>query len=31
MKIFADSACDLPKAYYAEHDVHLLPIRVEID
>lgn len=31
MKIFADSACDLPKAYYEEHDVHVLPLRVEID
>lgn len=31
MKIFTDSACDLPKAYYAEHDVHLFPLRVEID
>ncbi|WP_020189231.1 DegV family protein [Kurthia sp. Dielmo] len=30
MKIFTDSACDLPKAYFTEHDVHLFPLRVEI-
>ena len=31
MKIFADSGCDLPKAYYEEHDVVLLPLRVLLD
>ncbi len=31
MKIFADSASDLSKAYYEEHDVHLFPLRVEIN
>lgn len=30
MKIFTDSACDLPKAYYSDHDVHLFPLRVEV-
>lgn len=31
MKIFADSACDLPKSFFAENDVTLLPLRVLID
>lgn len=31
MKIFADSASDLSKAYYEERDVHLFPLRVEIN
>ena len=31
MKIFADSGCDLPKAYYEQHDVVLLPLRVSLN
>lgn len=31
MKIFADSACDLPKSFFTENDVTLLPLRVLID
>ncbi|QTD41213.1 DegV family protein [Sporosarcina sp. Te-1] len=31
MRIFADSGCDLPKSYFEEHDVTLLPLRVLID
>ncbi|HEX5564818.1 MAG TPA: DegV family protein [Sporosarcina sp.] len=30
MKLFADSACDLPKAYFDENDVTLIPLRVLI-
>lgn len=31
MKIFADSACDLPKSYYDTNPVTLIPLRVQID
>ena len=31
MKIFADSACDLPKSFYETHPVTLIPLRVHID
>lgn len=31
MKIFADSACDLPHDYFAENDVALVPLNVLID
>jgi len=31
MRIFADSACDLPKAYYETNPVTLIPLRVHID
>lgn len=31
MKIFTDSGCDLPKAYYEDHDVVLLPLRVQLN
>lgn len=31
MRIFADSACDLPKSFYEENDVTLFPLRVLID
>ena len=31
MRIFADSACDLPKPFYEENDVTLLPLHVLID
>jgi DegV family protein with EDD domain len=31
MKIFADSACDLPKSFFEENDVALFPLRVLID
>ena len=31
MRIFADSACDLPKSFFAENDVTLLPLHVLID
>ena len=31
MRIFADSASDLPKSFYAENDVTLLPLHVLID
>lgn len=31
MRIFADSPCDLPKPFYAENDVTLLPLHVLID
>ncbi|MEG0381572.1 MAG: DegV family protein, partial [Kurthia sp.] len=31
MKIFADSGCDLPKAYYKDHNVVLLPLRVQLN
>lgn len=31
MKIFADSACDLPKAFFEENDVTIFPLHVLID
>lgn len=31
MKIFADSACDLPKSFYEEAQVHLIPLHVLMD
>lgn len=31
MKIYADSACDLPKSFYPDNNVHLFPLRVELD
>ncbi|MGE7941680.1 DegV family protein [Lysinibacillus xylanilyticus] len=31
MKIFTDSGCDLPKSYYEEHNIELLPLRVELN
>ena len=31
MRIFADSACDLPKSFFEENDVTLLPLHVLID
>lgn len=31
MKLFADSGCDLPKEYFGENDVHLIPLRVNIN
>lgn len=31
MKIFTDSGCDLPKNYYEDHDVVLLPLRVQLN
>ena len=31
MKIFTDSACDLPKGYYEEHQVSLFPLRVHLN
>ncbi|MFJ7735929.1 DegV family protein [Lysinibacillus sp. NPDC097287] len=31
MRIFTDSGCDLPKAYYEDHDVVLLPLRVQLN
>ncbi|MBE1555054.1 DegV family protein [Sporosarcina limicola] len=31
MRIFADSACDLPKSFFEENDVTLIPLRVLID
>lgn len=31
MKIFTDSGCDLPKSYYEENDVILLPLRVQVN
>lgn len=31
MRIFTDSGSDLPKAFYAENDVHLFPLRVLLD
>lgn len=31
MKIFTDSACDLPKSYYGEHQVSLFPLRVHVN
>lgn len=31
MRIFADSACDLPKSFYETNPVTLIPLRVHID
>lgn len=31
MRLFADSACDLPKSFYDENDVTLLPLHVLMD
>ncbi len=31
MKIFADSACDLPKSFFQDNDVTLFPLHVLID
>jgi DegV family protein with EDD domain len=31
MKLFADSACDLPKSFFDENDVTLLPLHVLMD
>ncbi|MHA6258444.1 DegV family protein [Sporosarcina sp. CAU 1771] len=31
MRIFADSACDLPKSFYEENNVSLIPLHVIID
>jgi DegV family protein with EDD domain len=31
VRILADSACDLPKSFYEEHHVTLLPLKVEIN
>lgn len=31
MRIFADSACDLPKHFFDEHQVSLIPLHVLID
>ena len=31
MKIFTDSGCDLPKSYYKENDIVLLPLRVHLN
>lgn len=31
MRIFADSACDLPKSFFEEHDVTLVPLVVIVD
>ncbi|BCB03013.1 DegV family protein [Bacillus sp. KH172YL63] len=31
VKLFADSASDLPAAYYTEHNIELLPLKVHID
>ncbi|MBM7586495.1 DegV family protein with EDD domain [Bacillus pakistanensis] len=31
INLFADSACDLPSAYFEENDVTLIPLRVHID
>ena len=31
MKIFTDSGCDLPKSYYEENNVELLPLRVQLN
>ncbi len=31
MKIFTDSGCDLPKSYYKEKDIVLLPLRVHLN
>lgn len=31
MRIFADSACDLPKSFYETNSVTLIPLRIQID
>jgi len=31
VRILADSACDLPLSYYDDHDVVLLPLKVNLD
>ena len=31
VKLFADSASDLPAAYFNEHNIELLPLKVHID
>ncbi|MFS0574510.1 DegV family protein [Sporosarcina sp. 179-K 3D1 HS] len=31
MRIFADSACDLPKTFFEENDVTLIPLRVLVN
>jgi DegV family protein with EDD domain len=31
VKILADSACDLPKDFYAEHNVTLFPLKVQVN
>lgn len=31
MRLFADSACDLPKSFYDENNVHLLPLSVDLN
>ncbi|WP_342600423.1 DegV family protein [Psychrobacillus sp. FSL H8-0483] len=31
MKLFADSASDLPKSFFEAHDVELVPLKVHID
>jgi len=31
MKLIADSACDLPKSFFEENNVQLLPLRVQIE
>lgn len=31
MRIFADSACDLPKTFFEENDVSLIPLRVLVN
>ncbi|MFJ7732271.1 DegV family protein [Lysinibacillus sp. NPDC097231] len=31
MKIFTDSGCDLPKSYYEENDIVLIPLRVQLN
>lgn len=31
MKIFTDSGCDLPKSYYEENNIELLPLRVQLN
>lgn len=31
MRIYTDTACDLPKSFFAENNVHLFPLRVELD
>ncbi|MEG0381124.1 MAG: DegV family protein, partial [Kurthia sp.] len=31
MRIYTDTACDLPKSFFGENNVHLFPLRVELD
>lgn len=31
VKILADSACDLPKAFYSDHNVTLFPLKVQVN